>query len=297
MGDQDLRARVGELESRGRRTLSVSKRKELLHELVEIHTRAVEAPDAEEDGAQDELASRTRQAFLVMLRDQPEILSDEELAEFLAEYVKPADFAGITWKSPDDAVRVAEVLHSSHLTDALSAERQADYIRQLLRDALAFFEKRGDFEQMFQLLRLAHIPPTLMNAELLRMRNRVHLYEMRQVIRKRRILFGYLIAQAILILVVFPLLFINAENHRIQNEIEQATQVDVSQEGEGYQRLSYFDGVYWSLITAGSIGYGDITPQTQVGKIIAALLGTLGVITVGVVAGLILNWITPRRLE
>jgi Ion channel len=66
---------------------------------------------------------------------------------------------------------------------------------------------------------------------------------------------------------VFPLLFINA------------------------------DGLYWSLITAGSIGYGDITPVTHIGTIIAATLGIMGVITIGVIAGLILNWITPRRLD
>jgi hypothetical protein len=33
------------------------------------------------------------------------------------------------------------------------------------------------------------------------------------------------------------------------------------------------------------------------GRIIAATLGIMGVITIGVIAGLILNWITPRRLD
>lgn len=288
MSDNGQSQRISELEKQGRRLLPVDERRDLLRELVEIHHAA--------DG-NDDLRTEARRAFLLTLRDQPAILTDDDLAQFLANYVEPTDFAGIAWRSPDDAVRVAEVLHSSHLTEALSAERQADYVRQLLREALEHFEDRGEFEQMFQLLRLAHIPPTLMDAELLRMRNRIHLYEMRQVIRKRRILFGYLIAQAVLILVVFPFLFINAENHRIQNEIEKTTDVNVDSASEGYQTLSYFDGVYWSLITAGSIGYGDITPRTRMGKVIAALLGTLGVITVGVVAGLLLNWITPRRLE
>lgn len=288
MGDNGRNSRIVELERRGRRTLAAEKRKDVLRELVQIHSEA--------DG-DDDVTAEARRAFLLTLRDEPDILTDGQLAEFLAEHVEPTDFAGIAWQSPDDAVRVAEVLHSSHLTDALSAERQADYVRQLLREALQHFEARGEFEQMFQLLRLAHIPPTLMDSELLRMRNRVHLYEMRRTTRRKRLLYIYLVVQAALIVVVFPLLFINAENHWIQNKIEQTTEVEVSEEAEGYQSLSYFDGLYWSLITAGSIGYGDITPRTQVGKIIAALLGTLGVITVGVIAGLILNWITPRHLE
>jgi voltage-gated potassium channel len=53
----------------------------------------------------------------------------------------------------------------------------------------------------------------------------------------------------------------------------------------------------WSLITAASIGYGDVTPHTGIGKGIAAALGIMGVITVGVIAGLILNWISPRTID
>ncbi len=63
------------------------------------------------------------------------------------------------------------------------------------------------------------------------------------------------------------------------------------------QLFSYADGLYWSIITAGSIGYGDITPITRMGKLIAASLGLMGVITIGVIAGLILSWPTPRSLE
>jgi voltage-gated potassium channel Kch len=113
--------------------------------------------------------------------------------------------------------------------------------------------------------------------------------------RKRRILYGYLILQAILVLIVFPLLFIHYENGEIARAIEKAANVDLPPESRQY--LSYADGLYWSIITAASIGYGDVTPVTQGGKIIAALLGTMGVLTVGVIAGLILNWITPRELD
>lgn len=63
------------------------------------------------------------------------------------------------------------------------------------------------------------------------------------------------------------------------------------------QYLSYSDGLYWSLITAASIGYGDVTPKAGAGRVIGVVLGVMGVATVGVVAGLVIRWITPRRLE
>lgn len=107
-------------------------------------------------------------------------------------------------------------------------------------------------------------------------------------------MYGYLLLQTLLILVIFPLLFINAENGKLQDQIENATKVELPEEQR--RTFSYLDGLYWSLITAASIGYGDITPRTSVGRIIAAILGMSGVITVGVIAGLILNWITPRPL-
>ena len=81
----------------------------------------------------------------------------------------------------------------------------------------------------------------------------------------------------------------------IQDQIETTAEVDLPEEGRRY--FSYGDGLYWALITAASIGYGDITPQTNVGRIIAATLGVMGVITVGVIAGLILDWISPRMLD
>jgi hypothetical protein len=100
--------------------------------------------------------------------------------------------------------------------------------------------------------------------------------------------------QVILVLFVFPYLFINAENGQLQRQVEQLADVELGD--EGYQMIPYSEGVYWSVITAGSIGYGDVTPKTTTGRIIAGMLGTMGVVTVGILAGLVLDWITPRRI-
>ena len=148
---------------------------------------------------------------------------------------------------------------------------------------------------MFELLRLAPTPLTASDPELWRLRHQAYLYETKRIRRRRQFLYGYLVLQVLLILVVFPLLFVNAENGNLQDRIEDATKVEPPEEER--RTFTYLDGLYWSFITAGSIGYGDITPRTTVGRIIASVLGMSGVITVGVIAGLILNWITPRQLS
>jgi hypothetical protein len=160
---------------------------------------------------------------------------------------------------------------------------------------LLVFERQGDLEKLFTLLQLAPATSMLEDHELQRLHSRAYVYEQRRVQRTRRLLYGYLLVQALLIVLVFPLLFINAENGALQDQIEQAAGVELAEEGRRYFR--YSDGLYWALITAASIGYGDITPQTNVGRIIAATLGVFGVVTVGVIAGLILNWISPRILD
>lgn len=133
------------------------------------------------------------------------------------------------------------------------------------------------------------------DTELRRLRHIAYSYEKRRVRRHRRWLYAYLVVQALLVTVVFPYLFINAENGNIQRQVEQITDIELGD--EGYQLFNFSDGLYWSVITAASVGYGDISPVTTTGRILAGILGTLGVVTVGVVAGLILQWITPRSID
>lgn len=219
----------------------------------------------------------------------------ERFGRFLAEEIRADDFTALEIEAPDRVVAMFEVLYRFRFDTEERAEQVLRHGEHLLRVALQRFEASGNPEQMFELLQVA---PTrhLSDPEVLRLRSRARLYEEGRTARRRRFLYAYLVIQAVLVTVVFPFLFINAENGRIQAEIEQATSVDVEPSAER-QTLSFRDGLYWSVITAASIGYGDVTPRTTVGRAIAATLGTMGVVTIGVFAGLILSWITPRRLD
>lgn len=282
-----IRQRVASLISRRKQQRTPQEREAVLDELIALY-------DSIGDQAQ---AQQVRQTFLLSLKDTPEVLSNQHYSSFVAAHVQPEDFGALRWEKPRQVIEYCEILYSFRF----ETDEAADNIRKLVQNLLLYvlqqYEHRGEYEKMFLLLQLAPELPTGHSVELLRLRNRAHLYEMRRVKRSRRVLYGYLFTQVILVLVVFPLLFINAENGRLQREAEQAGVELPENPGEKRQNFAYSDGLYWSLITAASIGYGDVTPNTAVGKIIASVLGVMGVVTVGVIAGLILNWITVRQIE
>jgi hypothetical protein len=229
------------------------------------------------------------------LQDTPQILLEERVPQFLADHIEPEDFAELRWQTPAAVIAYCELLYSFRLrSDAMALHLQS-LERNLLRYALQQYERQGAYEKMFQLLKLAPASPALSDAEVQRLRNRAYLYELRRVQRNRHWLYAYLILQVVLIVLVFPVLFIYAESGILQQQFETATQLRLPQEGR--RSFTYWEGLYWALITAASIGYGDITPLTTIGRIMAAVLGVLGVITIGVIGGLILGWISQRTLD
>lgn len=50
---------------------------------------------------------------------------------------------------------------------------------------------------------------------------------------------------------------------------------------------SILDGVWWALVTMTTVGYGDVTPVTLLGRIIAATLMVAGMITLALFAGIV----------
>ncbi len=53
-----------------------------------------------------------------------------------------------------------------------------------------------------------------------------------------------------------------------------------------WESMPLGEAVYFVLITALTIGYGDITPQTAVGRVVAPCLGLVGMVFTGMVIAL-----------
>ncbi|WP_277680033.1 potassium channel family protein [Gracilibacillus dipsosauri] len=53
---------------------------------------------------------------------------------------------------------------------------------------------------------------------------------------------------------------------------------------------SYQDAVWWSIVTSTTVGYGDISPVTALGRIIAILLMLFGIGLIGMVTGSIATY-------
>ena len=238
---------------------------------------------------------KLRRRFLVAVNEAPELLAVERFARFLFEQVQATDFRKLEWDQPQQVVAFCEIMYSFPFGSQAIAERVRGLVGDILLHALQQFEKTGDFEKMLELLRIMPLNPKTAGFELLRLRNRVHLYEMDRVRRHRRWIFVYLLVQALLVTAIFPIWFVQAENGEYARRVEATTEGDV--ERDSLRNLTYEDGVYWSIITASAVGYGDITPKTHVGRSLSAVLGVMGVISVGMVAGLLLSVLTPRRIE
>ena len=58
---------------------------------------------------------------------------------------------------------------------------------------------------------------------------------------------------------------------------------------------SVYDALWWAIVTLTTLGYGDITPVTVIGKIIASVMIILGVMIVAIPAGLLASELVDQR--
>jgi voltage-gated potassium channel len=49
------------------------------------------------------------------------------------------------------------------------------------------------------------------------------------------------------------------------------------------EKIKIFDALYYACISAMTIGYGDITPHTRMGKILSVLIGLFGIVATGII--------------
>ena len=60
---------------------------------------------------------------------------------------------------------------------------------------------------------------------------------------------------------------------------------------------SFGKALWWSITTVTTVGYGDVYPVTNTGRVIAVLLMIGGISLVGVVTAALASWIIERVAE
>jgi voltage-gated potassium channel len=50
---------------------------------------------------------------------------------------------------------------------------------------------------------------------------------------------------------------------------------------------SFGDALWWSIVTTTTVGYGDLYPETTIGRIIASILIFVGIELIGLVMGMV----------
>lgn len=77
------------------------------------------------------------------------------------------------------------------------------------------------------------------------------------------------------------------------NVIAGSTMYLVEGPENGYD--SMFSGVYWSIVTMSTVGFGDLTPSTPLGKVLAAMLMIVGYSVIAVPTGIVSAEVASTR--
>lgn len=61
------------------------------------------------------------------------------------------------------------------------------------------------------------------------------------------------------------------------------------------EKVSYSDGLWWAFVTATTVGYGDISPRTFIGRVAASVLMLVGIGTMGMITGTVATYFLNRQ--
>lgn len=60
------------------------------------------------------------------------------------------------------------------------------------------------------------------------------------------------------------------------------------------ENQSFSDALWWSIVTCTTVGYGDISPTSSIGRVVAVILMLFGIGLVGMLTGAITTYFTTR---
>jgi voltage-gated potassium channel len=130
----------------------------------------------------------------------------------------------------------------------------------------------------FKILRLTRLLRILRLVKVIRYTEKIQV--LGKVIRKEKGVLLTVLGIAVFYVFLTALIMFNAEPH--VNPVTGATVFE-----------DFFDALYWATVTLTTVGYGDLTPVTDIGRLVSMLSSLFGVAIIALPSGVI----TARYLE
>ena len=139
-------------------------------------------------------------------------------------------------------------------------------------DLLSILPGFGLINPEFKLLRLTRLLKIVRLLKLFRYSHKITMF-FRVLVKERSVLLSVLVL-AIFYILITALIMFNIEPHT--NPITGERTFN-----------SFFDAVYWATVTLTTVGYGDLTPVTDVGRFISMISSLFGVAIIALPSGVI----------
>lgn len=143
------------------------------------------------------------------------------------------------------------------------------FIRENILDLIAIIP----FNSIFKILRLAKLLKIVRITKLSKLAGLIKLISFLEKLNKRLNRFLKTNNFIYMIYTCFFLIFMGATGIYV---LEKGMTVN-----------TYMDAIWWSFVTATTVGYGDVSPVTGLGRLIAAILMITGIGTIGMFTGTI----------
>lgn len=139
-------------------------------------------------------------------------------------------------------------------------------------DLLSILPGFGLINPEFKLLRLTRLLKIVRLLKVFRFSPKITMF-IRVLVKERSVLLSVLML-AVFYIVITALIMFNIEPHINPITGEQTFN-------------SFFDAIYWATVTLTTVGYGDLTPVTDAGRLISMISSLFGVAIIALPSGVI----------